>query len=491
MSVSRLRTLLGGADSARLVSDPVMRLPFAFLILALAVMATASLPTWAAEPKEAAGARALPGARRSLADLLRQAEEEAANTAPQTPPPSMPPADRPPATQAPAPAPDATLADLPTLPSSFEITGPHAIAGSDNLPAVIKERHRVVDGCRFFETLARIVQEERMLPQFDRTVEIAQAAVARAQAGAKAVNAAGGDPLAEEAKGAAAQGVARAEAVLAEAQAARERHRDGIQTLIDTVTANVGPWIQAYREMREYVPHRRRDPQRATVLATLEKETAARDDFLEGHVLAALCHAYDGNDKKCATHLAAAITFIDRCPPLLSAHVTHDCAYVAILTDRSHLVSNYVKLIKGMPPEEQSAPQQWLVASFAVATKAEPTAAAYFRKSLTGEGFYRQKKRGMPPDVDPILAGDAAHFFLTRKKPSTEDLADATALVKCPNPEKAWQLLRAKAAVAANEERWPEAREAIAACQEDCPISLQEQIEKQAAAYREEKIWNR
>jgi hypothetical protein len=458
------------------------------LLHAAAVVTPACLPVSAAEPADASGSRALPGGRRSLADLLRQAEEQAGNTAP-TPPQERLSADRPSQTQAPPPQPDATVADLPTPSPSFEINWPQA--GVENLPALIRQRHRIIDDCRFFETLARIVDGERMLPKFERAVQVAQAAVARAQASGKALNAAGAGFVPAEAKGAAAQAVTRAEATLAEAQAALERHQDGIRTLIDKVASNVEPWIQAYRGMRDSVPHRRSDPSREAVLATLEKETADRDDFLEGHILAALCHAYDGNEKKCAAHLAAAITFIDRYPPLLSAQVTHDCAYVAILADRPHLVNNYVKLIKGMPPEDQSAPQQWLVATFAVATKAEPTAATYFRKALTGEGFHRQKKRGKPPRIDPILAGDAAHFFLTRKKPSAEDRADAALLVQCRDPDNSWQLLRAKAALAASEDRWPEAQQQIAACRRDCPLTLEEQIEKQAAAYGDEKIWSR
>ena len=155
------------------------------------------------------------------------------------------------------------------------------------------------------------------------------------------------------------------------------------------------------------------------MLHCLERAVNQRDDFFEGRVLAAYCHAYDGRIQACDNHLCTAISLIDECAPVLYfAQVTHDCAYVCIIAGQPDRVKPLIQILNGLPRDQQSLSQLWLVASYSVATKKENDAATYFMRALAKMGFFKKPANGQPAaTIDPMLAGDAAHFFLTQTNP--------------------------------------------------------------------------
>lgn len=439
------------------------------LLLAVASCAAA----WAAEPP--AGSTALPGGHRTLADLLGEAEDGATPPAQANPRQPAPRGERPQAIQAP-------------------VSGPAAEVNLSALQEAIDRRHQAVDACDLFQTLKDIVREEQKLRALVIDWQSAVVAVNQAADQAAILNAPGTEKVPGEMKAAARRALDQARGWLNRAAHAVRTQQGVLQPLYGRVAPHLAPWVQAYRDMAGFVPVRRSDPGRQAVLAVFEQAIGRRNDFFEGRVLAAFMHAYDGQTAACSEHLAQAITFIDQyAPALYAAHVTHDCASTSILADQAKRVTGFVKMIEDLDPKSQSAHQQWIVASHAVATKREATARTYMQRALAKAGAFKKPPDGKPlPPLPSFLAGDAAHFYLTQKTVGEKDVEKAARLIERAGTETdAWQLARARAALAARQERWADACREMDACLVDCPATLQTAAGAEASAYRDEMAWSR
>lgn len=470
-----------------------------------AIAAIAGLAAVAADPEARAGAQALPGGHRTLADLLREAEEQATNKpasghesgkttakpeasrdrkwGPDRTPPRAEPA-RPTGDIEPQP---------PPRPRAIPTPAPPPVVHTADLQHHIDARHRIVDACDFFDTLKRIAREEATLFQRGREHQQAVVVLTQAVANANMLNAPGTNQVPAAAKDAATRAVDRARASIRRTEQAVAGQQRVLKPLYERVAPHVGPWVQVYRDMAQFLVPRRSDPNRHNVLGVLEAAVARREDFFEGRVLAAFCHAYEGRADACGKHLDRAIGFIDaNAPTLYATHVSHDCAATCIAANQPQRVSGFIKGVKKLPADNQSAFQKWLVAAHAVATKREHDAAIFFRRALSTAGFFEKSTTDKPTKpVNPILAGDAAHFFLTKKSTSDKEVADAANLVERAEVSDAWQLLRAKAALAARQARWDDAKAEIAACLAECPATLEAEVKSEDAAYRNKNIWRR
>jgi hypothetical protein len=450
-----------------------------------------------AEP--GAGSKALPGAHRTLADLLDEAERQATtDRRPKPPkakpekdwrwnPPPVPKPDEPPPPQKPQPRggnrPVAVPAPAPIEPVAL-----------GDLRQLIDERNRVVDAAALFDTLKQIVRAEQAWFAQRRVVSQSAARFQQAHAAANLLNAPGANQVSSAAKDAARRDANRAKNELRRAQDALNARLRELQPLYARVAPSLGPWVRNYREMTKFLAPRRSDPNRAAVVATLEEAARQRDDFFEARVLAAFGHAYDGKIDRCGMHVESAIAFIDRYEPALYAtHVTHDCAYVCILANKAHLVKGFIKMIEKLEPGRQSQGQMWLVACHAVNTKREATARQYFQRALTRAGAFKNVSADKPAlPVDAILIGDAVHFLLTQKTVREDDVAKAGNLVDRADPAAdCWQFARGKAALSAHQRDWANARKEMSMAVADCPATLSEEIAAEEQAYRTERLWSR
>lgn len=438
----------------------------AFLLTPIVVLST-SLSAIAREKE--AGSRALPGAHRTLADLLEQADSE---TAPAAPAPPIPPnAERPRAFQAPAPQPDMNLSELQRL---------------------IDERNRIIDDSRLFTTIKNIVREEQTLTAIGDQVRQAERILNSAIADENLLNAPGTQDVAEGVKAAARQ---RVLAARSQVQSFVRKYRDQeatLRPLYERVGPHIGPWAKTYQQMTRFVIPRRSNRNRADVLDLLEAAIRQRDDFCEGHVLASIRTAYDGDFKAAQEHLDKAIAFIDEHQPALyPTHMTHDCAIAAVLAEAPQRVKNFVTMLKKLPAGRQSIAQQWLIASYSVSTKAESTASDYFRRAIAkAGGFTADEKLGVKR-LPAFLAGDAAHFWLTKKEVKETDIDRATQALERAEDSGGWQLARAQAALAARQGRWEEAIQRLELCRAECPATIESDVEEELAAYKKQTLWSR
>jgi hypothetical protein len=454
-----------------------------------------------------AGAKALPGAHRTLADLLEEEEQKAAGkqrsaarpvvsaepdakdwkwdlenqrqpvpgTSPATDP-EPDPREKPQVEQAPVQA----------------LAEGNAVAA---LQQLIAERHRTVAACNLFQTIKQIVVEENQLRQLARTANRAAVLVTQAVNQANLLNVPGAKFVPPAAKAAARQAVNRAQNDLRRAQDAVGAKQRDLKPLYERITPHLGPWVRGYREMTKFLPPRRSDPNRKAVIQVLNAAVDLNPDFFEGRVLAAFGEAYDGNVDACGGHLDKAIQFIDQyAPALYSAHVTHDCAATCIVANMPGRVNGFIKMIGGLNPSNQSAFQQWLVASHAVAMNRELTAGTYFRRALAKVGAFKDTNPGeaAAEPLHPILGGDAAHFFLTQPEADAELVEKyAKVIARIDAAADEWQFARAQAALAASQNRWLDAQRDIAKCEKDCPATLLDAVRAEKAAYQGQSVWVR
>ena len=365
----------------------------------------------------------------------------------------------------------------------------------DDLQNLINRRNNLIDQCNFLTTLKKIVQEEGRLRALQQVVINANNIHRNAQNNANLLNGPGANLMPPAQKEAARTEAAAALRNVELADQNVQAQREVLNPLINKIARSVAPWLQVYRDMAKFVAPRRNDPNRQAVLQCLEQAVNQRDDFFEGRVLAAYCHAYGGRIKECGGHLQTAIRFIDECAPALNfAQVTYDCAYVCIIADQPDQVKGFITMLANLPADQQSPSQLWLLASHSVVTKKNyADTAGYFRRALTKLNFFKQPAKGKPAaSIDPMLAGDAAHFFLTSPKAVAKDIATATNLVNCcVGQNNAWQMMRAQAALAARAKNWPAGQQAIAACGEECPLTLKTEVDAETQAYLGNREWIR
>jgi hypothetical protein len=390
-----------------------------------------------------------------------------------TTPASPTPADgsRPRAIQAPTPQPELNLSDLQRL---------------------IDERNRIVDDSRFFRTIKEIVREEGKLAAIITQVGQAERILNGAIADANLLHAPGTTKVTESAKAAARERVLAARAQLEQYVRKYRDQVDVLRPLYERVHPRIGPWTKTYQQMTKFVVPRRSDQNRDEVLKLLETAISRRSDFCEGHVLAAVCTAYDGRFEDSRGHVDKAIAFIDEHQPALyPTHMTYDCAIAAVLAQAPERVKGFITMLKKLPVSRQSVAQQWLVATHSVSTKAESTANDYFRRAIAKAGGFAADETTGAKRLPPFLAGDAAHFWLTKKDVKDADVERAAQVLQRTETSDAWQLTRAQAALAARQGRWEEAIQLVELCRADCPALLEAEVDQELAAYKEKRVWAR
>ena len=455
----------------------------------------------AAEEEERSGSRALPGAHRTLADLLEEADRD-----PPRPPPPPRAAPQAPAEDAAQPAPnDAAAADPKDeekeKDEEEDVPPDDGTRNPARLKALIARRHRIVDACDFFDTLKEVVRQEQVLAVLVNEWNHASTALARAEQHASLQPNAGLPPP-QAAQPAAPADQSTAQATLQSSQLAFQQADNAVtkqklKPLYSRLGPHVGPWAQVYRDMAAFIVPRRSDPDRQALIAMLESAISKREDFFEGRILAAFGHAYDGDAETSDAHLAKAITFIQAyAPGLYPTRMTHDCAAVCILAAKTGRIKEFVKMIEGIHPLAQSIHQQWIVANFAVREKREATARTYFHRALVKAGAFKKPEADETDEalapIDAVLAGDAAHFYLTQSTVSNHDVEMCRRIIERADPAAvAWQLTRARAALAARQGEWLDALHLVTGCLEDCPATIKREVEAELRAYRENRRWTR
>jgi len=340
------------------------------------------------------------------------------------------------------------------------------------IKGLIDQRNRIIDGCTFFDTIEEIKKGEIELGKRVAANQVAARIVNEAASSLEQVRLLGdgGKQLLPAAENHVRQAQERLRTAI---DKVREQQQELVPSYVK-IKQNIGPWMKTYQEMRGWLVPDRGDPNRPAVLEALEAATARREDFYEGHVLAALARAYDGDAAGAERHLTAACAGFGRYG-LFGTVWGADCCLVYLLLEEPKKVADYVASVRKLDSKRQTPLLCWLVGQAAMLEGKDNEAKTYFERALSKMGFNDPKQPHLP---EPLL-GDAAFFYATAKNDKVCDPEKAQELLnRAPKKSDSWNVLRARAAVLAAVGDYDAAGRVLDACRERAPGTLDATLDR-------------
>lgn len=333
------------------------------------------------------------------------------------------------------------------------------------------------------ETIKRWVVETDNLRQANANLSEAARAVAKQTQALTQAHAMGeaGRGLQEDARAklAAAQGHLR------QANQLVQQRRTVWEPLNAKVQPRLAPWFACYREMRKFIKHDRRDPDRRAARRVLEQACGQRGDFYEGHVLTAIAAVFDGDPQTAQSHLQKAHDGFAACR-LFESGLANDYCYANLLLGRPEEVKNWAAWVADLDSDRRTTMRCWIVALFHGRMAKWNEAKTWFTKAAAKESLFGKNPKSVP---EPLV-GDMALFLLTAANDKVRDPQKAELLLDLLTAEaSAWQVLRAQAARAADHGQWAEAEGLANECLQRCPPTMEAEIAAQRDSYRKQQSW--
>lgn len=458
----------------------------------LIMFARIALPVMADETSgDRAGGHPLAGRHGGLAELLEQADWPAgkqtssAKTAPNR------------STQAAAQEPEAPPPVEMQRPMMRQVQPARDVTTA--FRNLLQERHRLVDQCRLFNTLREIQEKEPILQQERRNLEASQRIVNnRRQAVAllqRQMVASQMPQIRAALSGqlnAATVSLRSAELDQQEAVRRVEAADRNVRPLYERLSPVVDAWIRCYREAREYFPRNRLDAVRSEVLPILEDAIADRHDFHEGRVLAAIGAAYEKDTEVVAHHLSRARDELDRHGltfTIIGEDLCRACVDAGMPGEIGDKVAAFVtKKLDRLAITQQTPVRYWLSASCFVKQGKFAEAKTRYDRGIT------KLKQAKQSECDDPLVGDAALLYLACR---SQLIGDQTAAIKkarevlalAPVESECFEVIRARAALAAADGDWEAAIELIDESGKRSPPALDADIKAQREAYAQKRVW--
>jgi len=456
----------------------------------------AAIQCVAAEPREQKGGHPLAGRHGGLAELLEQADWPA-GIAPAV---GAEPVAKHESQEAETPPGNEDLPELPQRPVMNQIAPPPQGVGPDavsrEVRKIIAERHRIVEACNLFQTIGKIIEEE---PALNERLNAFQGAETRSRAAAQRVNA-----LRIQMMGAGLPEIQAAiQRQLNDAIKVQQRENEDarrkfnewkpqqekVEGLYGKLRPHLKPWMRCYHELRGYLPTDRQASDHETVLQILDAEITGRDDFHEGRVLAALGAAY-GDVSAATHHLDRVGDELDRYALSYTAIGEDFCRAALAAGMRGELgakVSNFIKGLERLDIKQHTPVRAWLIASCCVQQDRNVDAKKFFERGLRKLDAYDKNNDTV---IDNPLIGDAAFFYLVSNSDQVRNPAKAEELIaKTPPQGGCWEVVRARAALAAEKGDWKKAVQLLDECAKRCPAALDTAVAGQRKAYAAERKW--
>jgi tetratricopeptide (TPR) repeat protein len=224
------------------------------------------------------------------------------------------------------------------------------------------------------------------------------------------------------------------------------------------------------------------------MLGIMEQACGRRNDFFEGRVLAALGQAYEGNVDAAKAHLKNACEGFAACE-LFKSGLAHDCCHAFLLLNAPEEVEAWTDWVRRLDARRQSSVKCWLVGQAAMLRGKANEADQYFGKAISKSKMLAKDK---PLPAPPTLVGDAACFYLTCENEKLLKVDKARELLgKVPANDASWQVLRARAALAAQDGEWQKAVDVLDECAKHVPKTLDNEVTAQREAYTQKQRWLR
>lgn len=447
--------------------------PFLFVGCTILALVAQSAPAFQPKPKPRDDGH-IPG---SLVDLLDQDgwEQPPAPMDPAAPlaPPAIP------FNQTPEPEP--STEPRPVAKQGPVAPAPNVVAQIDQL---IAARHALVDGCNFFQLIDQFLKaQQRAAVAQARVVQINLAAN-RASADINIARVQQNDAMARQAEA----NLSEARRQMAQAQPELNEALQRLQAAWGQLEPNIAKFLKLYRDMRQFVAYDRTSPRLAATRDALNRSCGQRADFHEGRVLAAVCEAYAGNAESAKQHLQKGAFFGQEI--FFSWPPANDMVLAYLLLGQPDAVDNWVKWVRDIDEKRKTPTRCWLVALQGAIECKDNQAAEWFKRCERRINS-TANKAGQPPIIPVEVAGEWAFFLTTCNNQQLRDLPKAKELLDGRGVESSWYVARAVAAMAAAEDRWPDAKRDVERAAEHGPGVLDDEFSQQVTAYTNAEPWTR
>jgi hypothetical protein len=244
------------------------------------------------------------------------------------------------------------------------------------------------------------------------------------------------------------------------------------------VQAEFPRFLQNYVLMRKLIPLDRKHPASGPLLNELQNSIPHRNDFVEGHILAGILYAYDGNANAQAEFKKA--SDINEPCGLACSLLGYDCCYGLVIAGApDDIPKEYITFLKKLDPKRQTTAVCWLVGARAFAKGQHNEATTFLQKALT-------KAEGA---ASPQLRGELSWLYLFAE--NTRDIEKAQKVLKGLDATSAWQVKRAHAGIAAEQGSFDKAIELMEGCRASAPPAFDAELADQQNAYKSGKAWLR
>ncbi|MEI6257347.1 MAG: hypothetical protein WCQ77_11955 [Planctomycetota bacterium] len=245
-------------------------------------------------------------------------------------------------------------------------------------------------------------------------------------------------------------------------------------------------WAEIYSQMAQLVPRDATDPLAKAVADAWDAAGANENDFVEADVLGAVSKIYAGDQVSAEKLLQRASNFL-KASQLYGLPVAVDCCHGWLLLGKPPMCQDYVTFLKNLPDTATVIGQDWAIGLH-----------AYADRKLNGgtDDFSRAvrkaiKLRALAQEAPPALWGDAVVSLLQTDE---VDAGRGRNFFKTAGPvvvsDGCWQVLRARAMIAADAADWKPAVALLEVCAERAPGAMQAELADHLAAYRQQQVWN-
>jgi len=359
--------------------------------------------------------------------------------------------------------------------------GPNVVAQIDQL---IAARHALVDNCNFFQLIDQFLKaQQRAAVARDRLGQL-NLAVNRAIADIRMAQAQKNEAMESRAQG----NLREAQQQIAQAQPELNEALQRLQAAWGQLEPNIAKFLKLYRDMRQFVAYDRTSPRLAATRDALNRSCGQRADFHEGRVLAAVCEAYAGNAESAKQHLQKGAFFGQEI--FFSWPPANDMVLAYLLLGQPDDVDNWVKWVRDIDEKRKTPTRCWLVALQGAIECKDNQAAEWFKRCERRINS-TANKAGQPPIIPVEVAGEWAFFLTTCNNQQLRDLPKAKELLDGRGVESSWYVARAVAAMAAAEDRWPDAKRDVERAAEHGPGVLDDEFSQQVTAYTNAEPWTR
>ena len=246
-------------------------------------------------------------------------------------------------------------------------------------------------------------------------------------------------------------------------------------------------WAEIYSQMGQLVPRDVTDPLAKAVADAWDAAGANENDFVEAHVLGAVSKIYAGDQVSAEKLLQRASNFL-KASQLHGLPVAVDCCHGWLLLGKPRMCQDYVTYLKNLPDTATAIGQDWAIGLHAYADGKLHDGADDFSRAV---GKAIKLRSILAQEAPPALWGDAVVSLLQT------DLVNAGRgrnFFKTAGPvvvsDGCWQVLRARAMIAADAADWKPAVALLEVCAERAPGAMQAELADHLAAYRQQQVWN-